>query len=122
MKLLNNLILLKICFIVTFAYHCFKIGDKVKKFWHVVLLCIHGAAPVLLIHFQGDDGTALVFAIMFVCMMFFAEEITVQQKGIHLRNRVVEIIEINNGYTSVAENEINSLFDIILLFLPFVKY
>ena len=47
---------------------------------------------------------------MFVCMMFFAEEITVQQKGIHLRNRVVEIIEINNGYTSVAENEIKSLF------------
>ena len=47
---------------------------------------------------------------MFVCMMFFAEEITVQQKGIHLRNRVVEIIEINNGYTSVAENEIKTLF------------
>lgn len=47
---------------------------------------------------------------MFVCMMFFAEEITVQQKGIHLRNRVVEIIEINNGYTSIAENEIKSLF------------
>ena len=64
--------LLKICFIVTFAYHCFKIGDKVKKFWHVVLLCIHGAAPVLLIHFQGDDGTALVFAFMFVGMMFVA--------------------------------------------------
>ena len=64
--------LLKICFIMTFAYHCFKIGDKVKKFWHVVLLCIHGAAPVVLIHFQGDDGTALVFAFMFIGMMFVA--------------------------------------------------
>lgn len=64
--------LLKICFIITFAYHCYRIGDKVKKFLHIMLLCIHGIIPVALIHFQGDDGTALVFGLMFVGMMFAA--------------------------------------------------
>lgn len=64
--------LLKICFIITFAYHCFKIDKKIKKFPHILLLGIHGAIPVALIHFQGDDGTALVFAIMVVGMMFAA--------------------------------------------------
>ncbi|MBO5908364.1 MAG: FtsW/RodA/SpoVE family cell cycle protein, partial [Clostridia bacterium] len=64
--------LLKICFVITFGRHCLKIGDKVKSFWHTCLLCIHGSIPIVLIHFQGDDGTALVFACMFVCMMFVA--------------------------------------------------
>ncbi len=39
---------------------------------HVILLCVHGAFPVLLIHFQGDDGTALVLAVIFISMMFAA--------------------------------------------------
>ena len=64
--------LLKICFVLTFSYHCHVLGDRVKKFWHVVLLCIHGGIPVVLIHIQGDDGTALIFALMFVGMMFAA--------------------------------------------------
>ena len=38
----------------------------------MILLCIHGAIPVLLIHLQGDDGSALVFALMFIGMMFAA--------------------------------------------------
>ena len=28
---------------------------------------------------------------MFICMMFFAEEVAVQQEAVHLRNRVIEI-------------------------------
>lgn len=64
--------LLKICFCLTFGYHCFVLGDRVKKFGHMILLCIHGAIPVLLIHLQGDDGSALVFALMFIGMMFAA--------------------------------------------------
>lgn len=64
--------LLKVAFVITFGYHVQKIGDNIKKFFHVVLLTIHGAIPVMLIHLQGDDGTALVFAVMFVCMMFVA--------------------------------------------------
>lgn len=64
--------LLKICFVLTFSYHCHVLGDRVKKFLHVILLCVHGGIPVVLIHIQGDDGTALIFALMFVGMMFAA--------------------------------------------------
>lgn len=76
--------LLKICFTVTFAYHVNKIGDNVKKLSHVILLCIHGAIPVLLIHFQGDDGSALIIAFMFIGMMFVA--------GVKLRYFILAII------------------------------
>ena len=48
---------------------------------------------------------------MFVCMMFFAEEIGVQQQAIHLRNRINEILEINGGYTNEAKTELDSLID-----------
>lgn len=64
--------LLKIAFIITFSGHVQAIGDKVNKPLHVILLCVHGAFPVLLIHFQGDDGTALVLAVIFISMMFAA--------------------------------------------------
>ena len=64
--------LLKVCFTVTFAFHVSKIGENVKKFYNVILLCVHGAIPVAIIHFQGDDGSALILAIMFVGMMFVA--------------------------------------------------
>ena len=63
--------LLKICFIITFATHLSRTRE-VNKLKNLILVCLHGALPVLLIHFQGDDGTALVFAIMFVAMMFAA--------------------------------------------------
>ena len=46
---------------------------------------------------------------MFICMMFFAEEVSVQQEAIHLRNRVIEIIEIENGYTQEAKEKVNNL-------------
>lgn len=64
--------LLKICFAISFGYHCYVIGDKVKSFFHTIFLCFHGAVPVLLVHFQGDDGSALIFAFMLVGMMFVA--------------------------------------------------
>lgn len=61
--------LLKISFIITFATHIDRIKDGINKPKNLLPLCIHGAIPVALIHFQGDDGTALVFAIMVVCML-----------------------------------------------------
>lgn len=64
--------LLKIAFIVTFSLHLSAVKDKINKLYNIILLCIHGAFPVALIHFQGDDGTAIVFFIMFLCMMFSA--------------------------------------------------
>jgi len=64
--------LLKICFIVTFSYHLKTIKPNINKLKYLIPLCLHGAFPVLLIHFQGDDGTALVFAVMVLFMMWAA--------------------------------------------------
>ncbi len=63
---------LKIAFIMSFAYHLFKVGDRINHIGHVLLLCLHGAIPTLIVVAQGDDGTAIVFFFMFVCMMFAA--------------------------------------------------
>lgn len=63
---------LKIIFIITFSLHLSAVRDKINKLYNVLLLCIHGAFPVVLIHLQGDDGTAMVFFIMFLAMMFIA--------------------------------------------------
>lgn len=62
--------LLKICFIITFSVHIFKVRHNINKFKYLIPLCIHGILPVILIHFQGDDGTALVFAIIVLFMLW----------------------------------------------------
>ena len=64
--------LLKVCFTVTFAVHLKRIKPNINKLKYLIPLCIHGALPVLLIHCQGDDGTALVFAVMVLFMMWTA--------------------------------------------------
>ena len=64
--------LLKIAFAVTFPLHLSKIKGEINTPKNLILLALHGAFPVLLIHFQGDDGTAMIFAIMFICMIFAA--------------------------------------------------
>ncbi|WP_040197348.1 FtsW/RodA/SpoVE family cell cycle protein [Candidatus Soleaferrea massiliensis] len=63
---------LKIAFILTFSYHVDAVRDEINKLKNVLLLGLHGIFPVLLIHFQGDDGTALIFAFIFVAMLFAA--------------------------------------------------
>lgn len=76
--------IVKICFIITFAYHIHSLGEDVSKPKNVLLLCVHGAVPVLLVHIlQGDDGTALMFAGIFLFMMFAA--------GIKLRYFLIAI-------------------------------
>ena len=64
--------LLKICFILSFAYHLSKVRNELNRPMNLVLLCLHGAFPVVLIHFQGDDGTALIFGFIFLTMLFAA--------------------------------------------------
>lgn len=61
--------LLKLAFMFTFAVHLSSVKDRVNFLKVLIPLCLHGAAPVLLIHFQGDDGTALIFAFMMVAML-----------------------------------------------------
>lgn len=64
--------LLKICFIVTFSLHLRKVKPNLNKLKYLIPVCLHGAFPVILIHFQGDDGTALVFAVMVLFMLWAA--------------------------------------------------
>lgn len=64
--------LMKISFIITFSAHVKAIKPNINKLKYLLPLVLHGAFPVLLIHFQGDDGTALVFAVMFFCMLYAA--------------------------------------------------
>lgn len=64
--------LLKITFITTFSLHLSKVGDRINRISNVLLLCAHAAIPIFLVILQGDDGTASIFIMIFVIMMFSA--------------------------------------------------
>lgn len=61
--------LLKICFIVTFSAHLSAVKPNINKLKYLIPVCAHGLFPVVLIHLQGDDGTALVFAVIMLFML-----------------------------------------------------
>lgn len=63
---------LKLAFILSFAYHCHKTKDVFNNPLNVLALCVHGAVPIGLVMLQGDDGTAIVFAAIFIAMLFAA--------------------------------------------------
>jgi rod shape determining protein RodA len=63
---------LKIVFIMSFAYHLNKVGDKINNISHLALLVVHGLIPLGLVAMQGDDGTAIVFLVIFAAMLFSA--------------------------------------------------
>lgn len=80
--------IVKICFIITLSFHISRIvkNNHIKSFKSICLLAVHGAIPVLLIHMQGDDGSALIFAFIFVIMTFAA--------GVQIRYFVLAIFAI----------------------------
>lgn len=66
--------LTKICFILTFSKHLAVLieNGRLKTLLGVLSLTGHAMIPIGLIHLQGDDGAALVFALMFLIMSFAA--------------------------------------------------
>ncbi|MBQ8296820.1 MAG: rod shape-determining protein RodA [Ruminococcus sp.] len=64
--------ILKIAFILTFAYHLSKDEENMNKPLHMLLLCIHGLIPIGIVGLQGDYGTAIVFVSIFLFMMISA--------------------------------------------------
>ena len=66
--------LTKICFILTFSHHLALLQERerLRRFSGVLTLILHAMIPVGLIHFQGDDGAALIFALLAVIMSFAA--------------------------------------------------
>lgn len=65
--------LLKVGFIISFSYHLDLVKDHINRLKAIVPLVIHGAIPVALVIATGDAGSALVFLIMFIGMLFFAK-------------------------------------------------
>ena len=64
--------LVKIGFIITFAFHLSKVKNNISTLKNVFFLCIHAAIPILLVVVTGDMGSALIFILMFIGMMFAA--------------------------------------------------
>ena len=64
--------IVKIGFIITFSYHLSKVKNHISSLKHVFFLCAHAAIPVLLVVVTGDMGSALIFLMMFIGMMFAA--------------------------------------------------
>lgn len=64
--------LVKIGFIITFTMHIDTVRDNLNSVKNVLFLCIHGAIPVLLVLVSGDMGSALIFILIFIVMLFTA--------------------------------------------------
>ena len=64
--------LLKVGFIISFSYHLDLVREKINDIKTIIPLVIHGAIPIGLVMLTGDAGSALIFLIMFIGMLFFA--------------------------------------------------
>lgn len=65
--------LAKICFIITLSAHLSKVKDTINKPKTLLFLFIHLGIYMGLVLLQPDFGTAMVFAVIFVVCVFFAE-------------------------------------------------
>lgn len=65
---------IKICFIITFSKHLSYLNEKnlIQSFVGVLSLALHALIPMSIIHLQGDDGTVLIFGMIFLIMCFIA--------------------------------------------------
>ena len=64
----------KLCLILTFARHLAYLTERncLNRLPGLLSLAVHAALPVAVIHWQGDDGTALVFLPVFLFMALVA--------------------------------------------------
>ncbi len=78
--------LVKIGFMVTFSKHLAMIKERREKFKFkdIVALIFHAIVPVALTHMQGDDGAAIIFLCMAICMAFIA--------GVQLRYFIIAFV------------------------------
>ncbi len=64
--------LLKLAFILSFSLHLSKDKDNINHPLHLLFILLHAAIPIGLVTLQGDYGTAVVFVMMFIMMLFSA--------------------------------------------------
>ncbi len=106
--------IVKIIFIITFTKHLHALNEyeKMHTLFGVLSLIPHIAVPVLLVHMQGDDGTALVFVFMFIFMIFTA--------GLQLRYFMIMLLLLCAGIPLIwnyvlndeHKNRFMAIFDI----------
>ncbi len=64
--------LLKIGFMITFAVHLDSVKHEINKLKNVIFLGIHALIAIALVILTGDLGSALVFMVMTIGMLFSA--------------------------------------------------
>lgn len=64
--------LLKVGFTITFSVHLDNVKDELDKFKNIVYLGLHAMLPIGLVILTGDLGSALVFMIMTIGLLFLA--------------------------------------------------
>ncbi len=103
--------IVKIGFIITFGVHIDTVQDNINSLKNILLLCVHGAIPVVLVMISGDMGSALIFIFIFVTMLFAA--------NIHLKYFAIGVIAViaatpilwNFVMTSIQKDRILALFN-----------
>ena len=63
---------MKLAVILSLSYHCYKTREFFNNPINILLVCIHGGIPALLVMLQGDDGTAIVFVTIFIAIVIAA--------------------------------------------------
>lgn len=64
--------LVKVFFVITFSTHLQAVREELNTIKNVALLLGHALIPFVLVAVSGDDGSALVFLLMAVVMLFVA--------------------------------------------------
>lgn len=64
--------IVKIGFIITFSWHLSKVKNNISEIKNVILLCIHAGIPIVLVVATGDMGSALIFIMMFIGLMYIS--------------------------------------------------
>ncbi len=64
--------LLKLALILSLALHLANVGEHLNRPRPLLGLLLHGGAITMLVVLQGDDGTAMVFAVITAAMLFAA--------------------------------------------------
>lgn len=103
--------LLKIGFIITFSKHLSVVKNDLSSVKNVFLLCVHAMIPIALVVYTGDMGSALIFMMMFVGMMFIA--------GVHWLYFPLGIVAVGAAlpvvwykvFDDIQRNRILALFD-----------
>ncbi|MDE5853069.1 MAG: FtsW/RodA/SpoVE family cell cycle protein, partial [Oscillospiraceae bacterium] len=63
---------LKVAFVITFSYHCYKVANRINEPRMLLLLFAHALIPIGIIYLQNDYGTMSVFVFIFICILFIA--------------------------------------------------